>query len=177
MSTAWRYTAMLLAGALLLLGFGLSTVRSAVVESHGPRGLLETRKVLRQLGGAPGIAERKAQLREIRARLQQERKAQGADAAAFSRRIEEAFAELGLQLTASSAWKPVTKAEIPGAFAFERTFTGTGPFDRLLDAIATLESWPDQLRVRELSITRQGPGNVAFTLEVTAVRATAKEGS
>jgi len=177
MSTAWRYTAMILAGAVLLLGVGLSTVRSAVVESHGPRGLLETLKILRQLGGEPGLAARKAQLSEILARLQREQRAHGADAAAFSRRIEEAFAELGLELTASSAWKPVPKVEIPGAAAFERTFAGTGPFDRLLDAIATLESWPDQVRVRSLSVTRQGPGKVAFTLEVTAVRSAAKEDS
>ncbi len=178
MSTAWRYTAMILAGALLLLGFGLSTMRSALAESSRPRELLETRKVLRQLGGKPGLAARKARLGEIRARLQRERKAHTADAAAFSRRIEEAFAELGLELTASSPWKPVPKVEIPGAAAFERTFAGTGPFDRLLDAVATLESWPDQVRIRALSVARKGPGKVAFTLEITAVRSSvAKEES
>jgi hypothetical protein len=174
MSTTWRYTAMILAGAVLLLGFGLSAVRSAVVESRGPRGMAETRKVLRQLGGAPGIAARREQLGKIRARLQQERTAQRADAAAFSRRIEEAFADLGLELTASSAWTPLPKVDIPGAAAFERTFAGTGPFDRLLDAVATFERWPDQVRVRDLSVTRQGPGKVAFTLKITAVRAPAE---
>ncbi|MFL6235562.1 MAG: hypothetical protein ACJ76N_20670, partial [Thermoanaerobaculia bacterium] len=72
----------------------------------------------------------------------------------------------------------VPKLKIAGAAAFQRTFTGTGPFDRLLDALATLESWPDGVRVRSLSVVRQGPGKVAFTLEVTAVRAIArKEGS
>ena len=177
MSTAWRNTGMILAGAVLLLGFGLSTMRSALIESRGPRGALEARKVLGQLGGEPGLAARKAQLDKILARLQQERTAHAADAAAFSRRIEEAFAELGLELTASSAWKPVPKVELPDAAAFERTFTGTGRFDRLLDAVATLESWPDGARVRALSVSRQGPGNVAFTLEVTAVRWVAREGN
>lgn len=175
MSTAWRYTAMILVGAVVLLGAGLYTVRSALVESRGPRGLLETRKILRQMGGEPGIARRRAQLGEILARLQRERAAQGTDAAAFSRRIEEAFAELGLELTAASEWKPVPKVEIPGAAAFERTFAGTGPFDRLLDAIATLESWPDRVRVRALSVSRHGPGKIAFTLQVTAVRSAAGE--
>ena len=175
MSTAWRHTAMILAGAALLLGAGLFTVRSAVVASRSPRELLETREILRQVGGEPGLAARRAKLGEIPARLHRTQTAQGADAAAFSRRIEEAFAELGLELTASSAWKPVPKVEIPGAAAFERTFAGTGPFDRLLDAVATLESWPDEARVRAMSVTREGPGKVAFTLEVTAVRSAAGE--
>jgi hypothetical protein len=175
MSSAWRYAAMILAGAALLLGFGLFTLRSAVAESRGPRELLETREILRQLGGETGIASRRVKLDEILARLQQKRRAQDADAASFSRRIEEVFVELGLELTASSAWKPVPKVEIPGAAAFERSFSGTGPFDRLLDAVATLESWPDEARVRSLSVTRQGPGRVAFTLEVTAVRSAVKE--
>jgi hypothetical protein len=170
MSTVWRYAAMILAGAVLLLGTGLYTMRTALAAGSDPRELLETRKVLRQLGGEAGLAARKAQLAGIVARLRQERVAHGADAAAFSRRIEEAFAELGLQLTASSDWKPVPKFKVPGAAAFERTFAGTGPFDRLLDALATIESWPDAARVRSLSISRLGPGKIAFTLEITAIR-------
>jgi hypothetical protein len=179
-STAWRYTAMILAGALLLLGTGLYTMHTALAGRRDPRELLETRKILQQMGGEAGLAARKARLSEIVARLQQERVAHGSDAAAFSRRIEEAFAGLGLQLTASSDWKPVPKFKVPGAAAFERTFAGTGPFDRLLDALATIESWPDEVRVRSLSISRQGPGKIAFTLEITAVRtvrAPAKEGA
>ncbi len=170
MSTAWRYAAMILAGAVLLLGTGLYTMRAAVAGRRDPRELRETRKILRQMGGEAGLAERKARLAEIVARLRQERVAQATDAAAFSRRIEETFAGLGLQLTASSDWKPVPKFKVPGAAAFERTFTGTGPFDRLLDALATIESWPDAARVRSLSVSRQGPGTIAFTLEITAVR-------
>lgn len=180
MSTAWRYTAMILAGAVLLLGTGLYTMRAALAGGPRPSEMLETRKVLRQVGGEAGLTARKARLAEIVARLRQERVAHGADAAAFSRRIEEAFAALGLQLTASSDWKPVPKFKVPGAAAFERTFAGTGPFDRLLDALATVESWPDEARVRSLSVSRQGPGKVAFTLEITAVRTVrspAKEGT
>lgn len=170
MSTAWRYTAMLLAGAFLLLGTGLVSLRTALGASRGSRELAETRKVFRQVGGEPGLDARKARLAGIVARLRQERVAHGADAAAFSRRLEEVFAELGLELTASSDWKPVPKVKLPQAAAFERTFTGTGSFDGLLDAVATLESWPDGCRVRSLSIARQGPGKVAFTLEITAIR-------
>jgi hypothetical protein len=180
MSTVWRYAAMILAGSLLLLGAGLHLVRAAAADRHGPRGLLETRQILRQLGGGPGLAARQTQLAAIAARLRQEQVAHGADAAAFSRRIEDAFAELGLELTSSNEWKPMPKFKVAGAAAFERTFAGIGPFDRLLDAVATLESWPDALRVRSLSVVRQGAGRVAFTLEVTAVRtstAAAREGS
>ncbi|HEX4961813.1 MAG TPA: hypothetical protein VF173_13300 [Thermoanaerobaculia bacterium] len=177
MSTVWRYAAMILAGAVLLLGTGLYTMRTALAAGRGPREMLETRKVLRQVGGEAGLAARKAQLAGIVARLRQERVAHGADAAAFSRRIEEAFTELGLQLTASSDWKPVPKFKVPGAAAFERTFAGSGPFDRLLDALATIESWPDAARVRSLSISRQGPGKIAFTLEITAIRSATKEGT
>ncbi len=170
MSTAWRYTAMILAGSLLLLAAGLFTVCSAVAGSRGLQEMQEVRKTIREMGGQPGLAARKARLAEILARLKEERAAQGADAAAFSRRIEEVFAGLGLALTASSEWRPVPKVEIPGAAAFERTFAGAGRFDHLLDAVAILESWPDGVRVRALSVTRQAPGTVAFSLEITAVR-------
>lgn len=171
MSTAWRYTAVLLAGAFLLLGAGLVTMHRALGAGRAPREMLEARKILRRMGGEPGLAARKAQLAGIVARLRQEGVAHDADAAAFSRRVEEVFAELGLDLTASSDWKPVPKVKLPKAAAFERSFAGTGSFDGLLDAIATLESWPDGVRVRSLSVTRQGPGKVSFILEITAVRA------
>lgn len=180
MSTVWRYAAMLLAGAILLLGTGLYTMHAALAGRRDPRELLETRKILQQMGGEAGLAARRMQLARIVARLRQERVAHATDAGAFSRRIEESFAALGLQLTASSDWKPVPKFKVPGAAAFERTFTGTGPFDRLLDALATIENWPDEARVRSLSISRQGPGKIAFTLEITAVRTVrspAKEGT
>ncbi|HEX7185567.1 MAG TPA: hypothetical protein VF756_27330 [Thermoanaerobaculia bacterium] len=170
MSTAWRYTAMILAGAFLLLSAGLYSVQSALRADRGSRELLETRRILRQMGGESGLAARRARLAEIVSRLDQERVARGADAAAFSRRIEAAFAELGLELSASSGWRPVPNVELPNAAAFERTFSGTGSFDGLLDAVATLESWPDGARIRSLSIGRQGPGKVAFTLEVTVIR-------
>jgi hypothetical protein len=177
MSTVWRYTAMILAGSALLLVAGLYTACAGLAGSRGPRGLLETRKILRELGGEPGLAARKAGLAAMAARLRQERAAHASDGAAFGRRVEEAFAELGLELTSSSDWEPVPKLKIAGAAAFERTFTGTGPFDRLLDAVATLESWPDEVRVRELSVVRQGPGRVAFKLGITAVRSAVKEES
>ena len=180
MSTVWRYAAMILAGAVLLLGTGLYTMRSALAAGHGSREPLATRRVLQQVGGEAGLASRRMQLAGIVTRLRQEKLAHGTDAAAFSRRIEEAFAALGLQLTASSDWKPVPKFKVPGAAAFERTLAGTGPFDRLLDALATVESWPDAARVRSLSISRLGPGKIAFTLEITAirtVRSPAKEGT
>ena len=173
MSTAWRYTALILAGAALLFGAGLYTLRTALIDSRGPRGLRETRQILHQLGGEPGLATRKQQLTEIVTRLRRERIAHAADAGAFSRSLEATFAALGLDLTASSEWKPVAKFKVPGAGAFERTFAGTGPFDRLLDAVATVESWPDTARVRALSIAPGEPGKIAFTLEITAVRSAA----
>jgi hypothetical protein len=175
MSTVWRYTAMILAGSALLLVAGLYTACSGVAMSRGPRGLRETRQILRELGGEPGLAARKTALAGMAGRLRQERAARAADGGAFSRRVEEAFAELGLELASSSDWAPVPKLKIAGAAAFQRTFAGTGPFDRLLDAVATLESWPDEVRVRSLSVVRQGPGRVAFTLEVTAVRTIVKK--
>lgn len=180
MSTVWRYAAMILAGSVLLLGTGLYSLRSALAAGPNPREAAETRKVLRQVGGEAGLAARKAQLAGIVARLRQERVAHVADAAAFSRRVEETFAEVGVELTSSSDWKPVPKFKVPKAAAFERTFAGAGPFDGLLDAVATIESWPDEARMRSLSLTRQGPGKVAFTLEITAirtVRSPAREGS
>ena len=175
MSTPWRYTAMILAGSALLLVAGLYTACSGLALSRGPRGLQETHKILRELGGEAGLAARKRALAGLAVLLRQEREARAADGGAFSRRVEETFGELGLELASSSDWAPVPKLKLAGAAAFQRTFTGTGPFDRLLDMMATLESWPDEVRVRSLSVVRQGPGRVAFTLEVTAVRAMVKK--
>ncbi len=173
MNPVWRYTAMILGGAVLLFAVGFNSVRSGLAGRQAPNAQAELRKILQQLGGEGGIADRKRTLAELKVRLEKEKVAHRADAGAFSRRIEETFSELGLTLTSSSEWKPVPKFKVPGAAAFERTFAGTGPFDRLLDAIATLESWPDEARVRALTISREGPGKVAFTLEITAVRALA----
>ena len=73
MSTVWRYTAMILAGAVLLLGMGLYSMHAALAGRRDPRELLETRKVLRQLGGEAGLASRKYQLARLVGRLRQER--------------------------------------------------------------------------------------------------------
>ncbi len=171
MNAAWRSTAILWAGALLLLGAGLFSLHRGVGAGRAGREGLETRALLGRLGGARGLAARKAELVRLVLHLRREREAHRADAAGFSRRLEEAFAELGLELASSSGWKPVPKVEIPGAAAFERSFAGSGSFAALLDAVATLESWPDGVRVRSLTLTRLGAGRVAFALEVTAIRA------
>lgn len=177
MKALWKNTATLLAGALVLMVAGALLARGALAHARGPAGLAEARKILAEMGGEPGLASRRQKIGEALARLELERVARRADAAAFSQRFEETFAELGLTLTSSSEWKPVPKWKVPGSAAFERTFAGTGPFDRLLDALLTLESWPDQARVRSLSISAgpEAPGTVAFTLDVTAVRLAAKE--
>ncbi len=170
MSPAWRQAAAIAAGACLLLAAGLYSLRSGLRAGRGPRELAETREILRRVGGESGLAARRAQMAALVARLEQRRMAHAADAAAFSRRLEAAFAELGLELTASGDWKPVPNVKLPQAAAFERSFAGTGSFAALLDAVATLESWPDEGRVRSLRIGRQGEGRVFFTLEVTAIR-------
>src|SRR4029078_2096030 len=73
MSTVWRYTAMLLAGAFLLLGAGLYTACTGLALSRAPSGLGETRALLRQMGGEPGLAARKTALANLAARLRPER--------------------------------------------------------------------------------------------------------
>lgn len=89
MSTVWRYTTMILAGSAVLLAAGLYTACAGLAGSRGPSGLLETRKILRELGGEPGLAARRASLAAMAARLRQERTAHASDGGAFSRRIEE----------------------------------------------------------------------------------------
>src|SRR5262249_4348017 len=113
-STAWRYTSMILAGAALLLVVGFYSVRMGLAASRAPRERLATEKIFRQLGGEPGLAAKKRTLTALKAQLERERAAHRSDAGAFSRRIEETFAELGLTLTSSSEWKPVPKLKLPG---------------------------------------------------------------
>ena len=176
MKTAWRYAALLLLGSLVLGAAGLSLLRTARAQARHPQELLATQKALRRMGDAPGLAARQRALSGILARLELERLARSSDAAAFSRRLEAVFAELGLTVTSSSAWKAVPELKIEGVAAFERTFTGTGGFADLLRAVQTVESWPDQARIRALTVTPEAPGKVAWRLEVTAVRLAAREG-
>jgi hypothetical protein len=177
-SAAWRHAAAILAGGALLLGAGGHLLDSGLSASRAPRRLTAVESALRQLGGEPGLAARRSLLTGLRARLAERQRAHAADADALSRRIETVCADLGLQLTAASAWTPVPRFKLAGAAAFERTLTGRGSFAALLDALATFESWPDEIRIRRLSLGGQDAGGVVFTIELAAVRSAAvREGS
>src|SRR6185312_13695828 len=139
-------------------------------DAYGPGGRSRSSRAVGNPEGPPA-GGRRGRARGAQGAVGRDRRASPAGAGGPGhgcRRLEPA---------ASSDWKPVPKFKVPGAAAFERTFAGTGPFDRLLDALGTIESWPDAARVRSLSSSRQGPGKIAFTLEITAIRAAAKEGT
>lgn len=170
MTHAWKTAAVLLAGALVLVAAGLWMLRAAHRDAHPPPELIATRKALHKLGGAPGLAVRQKALQGLLGRLEIERAARGADAAAFSGRLEAVLGELGLTVTSSSEWKAVPEFKVEGAAAFERVFAGSGDFAHLLEAIHTIESWPDQARVRALTVTGEAAGTVAWQLAISVVR-------
>jgi hypothetical protein len=170
MTTVWRTTALLLVGSLVLVAAGFWRVATARAEARQPRELLATQKVMSRMGGSAGLAARERALGGVLARLELERTARGADAGAFSRRLEDILGELGLSVASSSGWKAVPGFKVEGAAAFERTFAGTGGFADLLGAVRTIESWPDQARVRSFTVTPGARGQVAWQLEVSLVR-------
>ena len=177
MRTVWTQAALLLLGSLIAAAAGAWMVRTALAQTRIPQELLGTRKALKEIGGEQGLLARKQALIDVQESLELERSAKSSSAAAFSRRLEEVFAELGLSIRSSSDWQAVPEFKVAGAAAFERTFSGSGAFEALLDAVNTLESWPDQVRVRALSASATAPGTVAFTLEITAVRLASREES
>ena len=170
MKAVWTNACVLLAGALIALASGAWMMRTAGSQNRIPDEISGTRKILSDIGGEQGLSSRKQSLTEIRQRLLLEKAAKTSDAAAFSRRLEETFAELGLAISASSPWQAAPEFQAAGAVAFERTFSGTGAFEALLDAVHTIESWPDRARVRAVTATAAAPGQIAFTLEITTVR-------
>jgi len=171
----WTQACLLLAGSLIALASGVWMIRTAGSQARAPDEILGTRKVLNDIGGEQGLQSRKQSLSAIRQQLRLERAAKSSDARDFSQRLEEVFAELGLVISSSSQWQAVPEFQAAGAVAFERTFAGVGAFGALLDAVHTIESWPDQARIRALTATADAPGRIAFTLEITAVRIRAEQ--
>ncbi len=170
MSAAWRNALVLLLGSLLAVIAGAWLAGTARSRAGFPQELLAARDTLIEFGGEEGILRRRQKLTEIRDRLELERASKRADAAAFSQRIEEVFSELGLALTSSSEWQALPDYVRRDGAAFGRTFAGSGAFEALLDAVYTVESWPDRVEVRTLSVLPKARGEVAFTLELVAVR-------
>ena len=86
------------------------------------------------------------------------------------RHAGEVLEELGLRVTTATGWQPLPGFTAERSAGFARSFTGSGSFAALLDAIRTVESWSDRARVRSLSVAPDGPGSVRFTLEIAVVR-------
>lgn len=166
----WKRAAAVLAVALVLVLVGLYMGGKAVFQVRHPREVSALAKTVTDFGGADGIVRRQKNLNWLQGYLRNELIAKSSGHAELSRRIEEVFAEVGLAVTSSSAWEGARRGTTHKAVAYERTFSGTGGFQALLDAVHTLESWPDGVRVRHLEITPRAPETVAFTLRLSAAR-------
>lgn len=176
MRTMWQQTALLACGCLLALACGLWTAHQSWQRQRAPQDVAQARQTLETMGGAAGLASRRQSLQEIRQHLERERDAKASNGAVFSRRLEATFGELDLQLHGSTPWQAVPGLDMPGATAFERRLSGVGSWQGLLDAVHSLESWPDQSRIRSLTLTAPEPGGttqppeVAFELEISIIR-------
>lgn len=170
MKTAWTRTSILLAGALIALVAAIWILRAMAVQAATPRMLQTAQQTFEKQGGAQGLADRRQMLTEIHASLERQHAAMSSDAEFFNRRLGQVFDELGLVLTTSSGWRALPGFAGGRAAGFERTLHGSGAFGDLLDAIGTIESWPDQARVRFLQVVPEGPGSVSFSLDIAVVR-------
>ena len=142
--------------------------RALAEQLERAQGAME--QVDRRQGGIPELRDR---LRERKAWLESRRSAYQSDAAAFSRRVEDVFTELGVDVTASSGWVAWSEFEgkEEGKAAFERTFEGAGSFHSLLSAVRTIESWPDTPRLRTLEVTpASAEQRLNFNLTLVVVR-------
>ena len=176
MKTAWTRTAILLTGALVALVAAIWIWRGVAVQAAVPRMLKTAQQTFEKQGGAQGLADRRQMLTEFQTRLQRQLVAMSSDAELFNRRVGEVFDELGLIVTTSSGWRALPGFAGGRAAGFERTLTGSGAFGDLLHAIGTIESWPDQARVKSLWVVPEGPGSVNFSLDIVVVRLTPSTG-
>lgn len=170
MNSHWMQTALFAVGACIALASGLWMMRTARVQHQIPQEVVGAQKLLEKIGREQGLARRQHSLSVNLRYLEKEREAKEGDAATFSQRLEELFTELDLRITGASPWQAVPGVEIAGAAAFERTFEGNGALQSLVDAIFSIESWPDQVRVRALTVTAETSGRVSFTVEISTVR-------
>lgn len=170
MKTVWRNTIILLIVSLLILTAGFWMAGLAWSEAGSLQQLNAVKRALNDFGGERGIADRQKTLSEIRDQFKQELAAKRSDAVGFSRRVEEVFAQLHLVITASSGWQAIPEFTGKEAVAFKRTFSGFGAFGSLLNAIHTLENWPDRVRIRSLSVLPETAGRVSFTIEIATMR-------
>lgn len=170
MKSAWTRAFILLAGALVAVVAAIWMLRAVAVQAAVPRMLESAQQAFEEHGGAQGMAERRQTLNEIHTRLERQHAAMSSDAELFNRRIGEVFDDLGLIVTTSSGWRPLPGFVGARAAGFERTLAGSGAFENLLDAIGTIESWPDQARVKSLQVAPEGPGFVYFSLDIAVVR-------
>lgn len=172
MKSIWKSAVLSLAAGLLVVFAGFRFHSAAHQQKGLPQGLETVRQTLAANGGEDGLRQRLAELENLEQELRQRRLARRGNAAAFSQRLDRAFAELELRTTASSDWRLLADYTTEQGAAFERRFDGVGSFGALLDALATIESWPDRPVVRSLSIEAldDGRGEVRFQLVIAALR-------
>lgn len=172
MKKLWLMAGLLLVAALFLVVLGGWMMHTSRRMDRPPAALEDARKALERMGGEEGLAQRREILEGMLRELQARREALRSDAAVLSRRIEEVLAELGLEITTSSRWEPVPEPGEKEATrpVFGRTFSGTGSFTALLDALHTFEEWPDGARLRSLTVETAEPAGVRFTFEIVVAR-------
>ena len=165
-----RQSLLLLAMAFSLLTGGLWMHELAQRQRRAPAELQAARQALDGMGGAAGLEARRERLLEIRRALLERQRAAASDSAAYSRRVDELFAELGIEISAASDWQAVPEAVPAPAALFVRHYRGSGTPSDLWTALHSLESWADQARVRALEVTPRGAGRVDFTAQLAVVR-------
>ena len=170
MKAAWKSAVVLLACAVVAMIAGAWMTWTARSQARLPQEMLAARGALIELGDQQGLIAGRQALADVRERLELERTARASNAAVFSRQVEAAFAELDLSITSSSDWQAVPEISGDHAAGFERTFEGSGAFGALLDAVHTIESWPDRAGIRALTVWPEATGTVAFTLKIATIR-------
>lgn len=170
MKTAWRNATVVLVGAVLALTAGVWMILTARAQARFPREIQAAREALLSAGGEQSLQSGLRTLAKFRHSFELEQAARDSDAAVFSQRVEEVLAELGLSITTSSDWQPVPELAREETVAFERTFVGSGALAALLDAVHSIERWPDRAAVRALAVTPEAEGSVAFSVKIALVR-------
>lgn len=184
MRQTWNMAVCFVLLGVVAIAFGLWTLHLAGQRENEVAELEAASLQLDQYERDGTLDERTRDAAARRAWLAARLEASTRGASALDRRLGELFTELDLVVTSTTPWAAPDDGINDGAHEFERTVQCTGSFAALLDAIASLEAWPDLTRVRELTVVPDSPGKVTATLRLSVLRlpvdtavAVAQEGS
>ncbi len=90
--------------------------------------------------------------------------------------LHDLFVAFGIEVLATTPWQSESDNNDKTRVIFSKTFELRGELGALVDALHSLEGWPDRLMVTRLSLLPDAEGGVQCKWQITAVREAPDEG-